>query len=615
MKKNTHAFTFFLTQIILLFCLGSNAQSIDYIRSSGAYYFGTGTGNNYPEARRNALGELSESISVQIKSSFEQVVIDTGDDIETYTESVINTYSDALINNPQLRVMKEERGQVEVLAYISKAEMQAAYRQREQMIHDFVLLANTAREEIRIADALRYNYWALVLARTHPDNTRLRYHFGGDQELPLMLTLNDRISRIFSFLKVEIASVKEREHPPQKRVFLNFYYRDRPVQDLDYTYWLGDGFSGIYSASNGMGYALLDGVVATEFRHLRLSIEYQYANKAHLEPEVEMMIQNVSLPYFERAEMRVNIAEAAARPITTQVEDQAYKLIHAHAREYKDYYSTVEGIVNAIRRKQQDGIRDYFTPMGYSMYQKLVTNGEVTVLDSHMDTLRIMRVGNEVMVRSVPMLFAFHNNRERFIENVVFSINDDGKISGLSFSLSDIAINDILNKPAGFGTEEDKYFMIKFMENYKTAFALQRLDYLEAIFDENALIIVGNVLERSRELVENVAGMYGNLSNTEIEYIRLSKAEYMDRLRRIFRRNEFINIRFEDNQVRKTQHDDKVYGIQIAQHYYSSTYADKGYLFLMIDLNDSLNPIVYVRTWQPEKNPDGSIYGLEDFRF
>ncbi|MDD3568459.1 MAG: hypothetical protein PHT92_08690, partial [Bacteroidales bacterium] len=94
-----------------------------------------------------------------------------------------------------------------------------------------------------------------------------------------------------------------------------------------------------------------------------------------------------------------------------------------------------------------------------------------------------------------------------------------------------------------------------------------------------------------------------------------SKKEYLERLKSIFRRNEFINIHFEDNEVRKTQRDDKIYGIQIAQHYHSSTYADKGYLFLMIDLNDTLQPKIYVRSWQPQKNPDGSIYGLEDFRF
>jgi hypothetical protein len=74
-----------------------------------------------------------------------------------------------------------------------------------------------------------------------------------------------------------------------------------------------------------------------------------------------------------------------------------------------------------------------------------------------------------------------------------------------------------------------------------------------------------------------------------------------------------VNINFEENIVKKVNGDEKIYGIQIKQDYYSATYADKGYLFLMIDLNDSINPKIYVRTWQPEKNPDGSVYGLNDF--
>ena len=82
----------------------------------------------------------------------------------------------------------------------------------------------------------------------------------------------------------------------------------------------------------------------------------------------------------------------------------------------------------------------------------------------------------------------------------------------------------------------------------------------------------------------------------------------------MFASNEYVNIQFEDNLVTKVNGDDKIYGIQIRQYYYSTNYADQGYLFLMIDLNDSINPKIYVRTWQPEKNPDGSIFGLSDFR-
>ena len=594
----------------------SNAQSLDYIRKSGEYYHGIGTGRNYQAARRNALENLSESISVSIKSEFEQVVKETNDDLEIYTESVVSTYSSAVVNYYEERVLKEEPDHVEVLVYISKPAMQEAFRQRELVIHDFIYLANKAREELRIADALRYYYWALVLTRSHPDNMKLTHKFEGDRELPVMLTLNDRIRSIFSFLNVEIISIEERREPFQKHIYLSILYHGQPVQDLDYIYWLGDGYSGLHSASNGMGFALLEGVVARDFNTLRLRVEYQYANKAHLEPEIQMMVESVELPYFERAEIRVDLS--AGRHIADIDLKRTTKAITEAGRftpEFITHTRTVTKVVDAIKDGAHSEVGPLFTSEGYDIYNRLIASGNVTVLDSHFDTLRIIRVGNEVMARSVPMMFSYHNNREKFIENVVFTFNQEDRINGISFALSDIAINDILSKPGGFGEEEEKYFLIKFMEDFKTAYSAMRLDYLDAIFDENALIIVGNVLRRSAEPVEKVKGLYGNLSNEQIDYVRLSKHEYMERLRNVFRRNEFINIRFEDNQVRKTQREDKIYGIQIAQHYYSSTYADKGYLFLMLDLNDTLNPKIYVRTWQPEKNPDGSIFGLEDFRF
>ncbi|HML83706.1 MAG TPA: hypothetical protein PKE52_00965 [Bacteroidales bacterium] len=56
-----------------------------------------------------------------------------------------------------------------------------------------------------------------------------------------------------------------------------------------------------------------------------------------------------------------------------------------------------------------------------------------------------------------------------------------------------------------------------------------------------------------------------------------------------------------------------IYGIQIKQNYYSSNYGDVGYLYLQVEFPNPDTPVIYVRTWKPEKNPDGSIDGISDF--
>lgn len=625
MSKRIGKWTLPLLGVFCLMRLWTSSQTIEYIRNSGLYYYGIGEGTNLFTARNQARASLSESISVRIKSEFEHVIQETNDDIDSYTTGVVSSFSTAVLGRQEERVLREEPGHVEVLVYITRQSMEEIFRQREQLIRDFIRQAGRATQERRISDALRYYYWALVLTRSHPDNHKLRHVFEGTEDEPMMMGLYDRINRIFSFTGFNIRTITEQENPFRKNIHLQITYKGKPVHDLDYSYWLGDGYATLVTVRDGMGLAVLEGEFARSTDNLRVRIEYQYHNKAHLEPEVRAMMESVMVPYFARAEKRIELKPSlleAAQPHVTQpsvasavVAAEGFQTIDTRSQSYLAYHQSVEKVVEAVKKNRISQVKPLFTPEAFQMFQTLMSDGKVTVLEPQVDTLRIMRMGNETMVRSVPMLFAYHQNRHRFVENVVFDFNAQDKISNVSFSLGSIAINDILDKPDAFGSDEEKYFLIRFMENYKTAFALKRIDYLEAIFDENALIIVGNIVERAAEPLENVTGMYGNLSSKEVEYIRLSKSEYMNRLRRNFQRNEFINIHFEDNQVRRTQRDDKIYGIQIAQHYHSSTYADKGYLFLMIDLNDSINPKIYVRTWQPEKNPDGSIYGLEDFRF
>ena len=84
-----------------------------------------------------------------------------------------------------------------------------------------------------------------------------------------------------------------------------------------------------------------------------------------------------------------------------------------------------------------------------------------------------------------------------------------------------------------------------------------------------------------------------------VKYTRQDKETYIKNLEKSFASNEFINIRFTDNTISKMGKGGDTFGIQIHQDYYSSSYGDTGYLFLMVDVNNPDNPIIKVRTWQP----------------
>jgi len=172
------------------------------------------------------------------------------------------------------------------------------------------------------------------------------------------------------------------------------------------------------------------------------------------------------------------------------------------------------------------------------------------------------------------------------------------------------AVTDILSHEDY--SEKARIVLTQFLENYKTAFALKRLDYITSIFDDNALIITGTVVKRAEYQSQEERTRF--LDNKIIKYNRYTKNEYIKHLERSFNSNEFINIRFSNNDIVKARGGyGEVYGIQIRQDYYSTNYGDTGYLFLFVDLNDPNNPIIKVRTWQPDRDPDFGLYGLGDF--
>lgn len=623
MKFSLRSYIFSILVLISNYVF-SQDDDIKHIKTSGKYYYGQATAETPRVAEKDALQFMIESISVEIKSEFIQIIKESNKEIESYTKNVVNTYSAVVVHDYSKREIKNEVGKFEILVYISKEKMQQAFDNRKNIIYDFLKSAENAEKDGRISDVLRYYYWSLILARSHPDNRKLTYDFGNGHQMNLITGISDKMESVFSRIIIEVSNISQRNNSNNINYDLRLSYNGKPIQRLDYQYDDGKGYTDNYvSASGGIGQITLSEAFARELAHIRIRIEYIFENIAKSDPDMKLIIDRlVDIPYFRSADKRIPI-----RSIATQNESSirtnsqtlnnksSISLAESIDSGYQDLVDITMNVVTSISKRNVSEVKSHFTEEGFSIFEKLITNGNVTVLENQLKPLRVIKAGNEMMVRSVPMVFAYSNNRERFVEQVVFSFDGNKKINSLSYALSDVAIKDILSRPGAFGSDEDKYFLIKFMEEFKTAYALKRDDFLEAIFAENALIIVGREVKRSNDPIEKVKGMYAGLKNNEIEYIQLSKAEYIDRLKKIFRRNEFINIRFEENIVTKTERKNKIYGIQIAQHYYSSTYADKGYLFLMIDLNDSINPKIYVRSWQPHKNPDGSIYGLHDFRF
>jgi len=598
---------------LLILSISVKAQTVEKIKKNPDYIWGEASASTLEQADQFAMKDLISQISVKIESSFSNVLTETESDIKEYTRSVINTYSNIYLNNAK-RIVVNKKKSVYVLRYMNKKDIDEMFENRKAKIYDYVNLAILAEQDLRIADALRYYYWAMILLTSHPEGSKMKYTTQANIEISLLPFIQSEFDKIFQNLRISVTDTLQVANA--KSLILSVQYRSKPVTNLDYVYWYGDGFSNLYSAKDGLGIVDFYSGQIDNFSEIKLKIEYVYESRSIIDPDVQSVLQMSVLPRLKEAEITVplyksqKLSESKEESLPPKIEEPEYKadkkMVELFDKVLID--SVIDQISLAVLKKESTNINNLFTESGLKSYNKLLNYGNAKILSDNND-IEYIYINGLIMVRSVPMSFSFPNNNRTFVEDVVFIFDSTGKVDNINFALNDIAINDIMCMGERFGTDEEKFFLINFLECYKTAYSLENIEFIESVFSDDALIIVGTLLKQS----EPIDDMYLMLDNKNIKYQQFSKKQYVEHLNKAFASKEYINLQFEDNEIRRSGANGKIYGIQICQNYYSSNYSDKGYLFLMIDLEDSINPKIYVRTWQPEKNPDGSVIGLEHF--
>ncbi|MDD3740229.1 MAG: hypothetical protein PHH30_03220 [Bacteroidales bacterium] len=598
--------------LIFSISLSSIAQTPEKIKNNSDYIWGESTASTLEQADQFALKDLISQISTNVESSFSNIITEINESIEEYTQSAINTYSNIYLKNAK-RIVVEKRKQIYVLRYIEKDEVDKMFESRKNKIIDYTKLADMAEKDSRIGDALRYYYWALVLLNSHPDAAMIKYTTAENIEIGILLYIQNQFDKIFDNLRINVADTINCNNTVSYTLDIN--YKGQAVANLDYVYWNGTEFSNTYSIKDGLGVVDFFNSESNKLDNLHLKLEYTYFGRSHIDPEVKSVLEMASLPRLKKAEVSISLTQPELKIKKINEKQLVYNkmitidTISSNLFDINGEIKATLSIVNQwIVNKSQKIDETLFTKQGLDSYNKLIKYGDARIL-SQKGKIDYIRINDEIMVRSFPMIFSFPNNNKAFVEDIVYLFNSEGKISNISFALSDGAITDIMEKSERFASLEEKYFLINFLENYKTAYSLEDISFIENVFSDDALIIVGTVLQK----YESVDGTIPKMENQNIKYVRYSKEQYINHLIKAFDSKEYINLEFEDNVINKTGGEDKIYGIQITQNYYSSNYSDKGYLFLMLDLNDISEPKIYVRTWQPDKNDDGSIFGLEHF--
>lgn len=577
-----------------------NAQSISQIKADESYIYGEGWGNTLKQADQSALQDLTSKICVSVNTStfmdMEEVTTNGKIDSKKAFENLINTYSQATLTNTQ-RIVINNEPEAQVLRYIKVDEVNRIFEGRKAKVLDMIETAERAEKKAKIDDALRYYYWAYTLLKSLQYANEVRHTCPDGKQRLLTTWIPEQINEILSNIKISTVGKSDTE------VELNITYKDKPINSFDYTYFDGMDWSNIYSAKDGRGVLDLRADQAPD--NLKIKCEYEFAGEAHIDREIEGVISIISGTPFKNAYINVPINNLQSQAQTVLAANTSTTAASNPVENYEPYMDILNKISKAISRKEYSSITNMFTPKGKEQFDKLINYGRATLLGNA--DIQFNQLGDKVVCRGMNMSFGFRNNNRKFVENVVLIFDKQKKIDEVKFGLGKDAYNDIMLK--GAWSQDARLILANFMEDYQTAYALKDLDFIKNVFDDNAIIITGRVTRKPQLSKDGNSYM----DNKVIKYTRQSKQEYIRNLAHCFAGNEFINIRFANNDIIKSGKGGETYGIQIKQDYYSSTYGDTGYLFLMIDVNDPDNPIIKVRTWQPERDPNFGIIGIADF--
>lgn len=594
-------------------------QSWESIRDNDEYFCGEGWGQTVKEAENQALDALVKKIAVTVFGVTDGMIDVTNEDgvlneksqfkqsIKTYTHAITltNTGGETLQVSPEAYVVR----------WMKKSEIEKIFELRKQKALDLVKSAVRAESKGKADVVLRNYYWALTLLKSLQYPNEVKYTDAEGYEHILTNWIREQMDETFSQLKM----TTEAQEGNDVKVLVT--YKGKPVNSVEYTYFDGRSWSAIYNAKDGRGIIeLVPGFVGTQ---VKVRYEFEFMGEAKSDKEIESVLEAVKGTPMPTAEKNVALKpqKSYVKKVLGQSEGMSFttnalsdiKPPKPMGKEAKEFMPLLEELAAAVKKRDYMSVRHMFTDSGWDMFRKLMEYGKAKVLDS--SDIRFYTEGDNVIERGLKMSFSFASGgRKTFVEDIVLVFDNEHKIDNISFGLGKTAEDDILNK--GEWNEKSRFALMNFLENYKTAYALKRLDYIRSVFDDDAIIITGKVLQKASKsvIIENQSSI-SQKGNNIIKLNRQTKDEYLRNLERCFKKNEFVNIRFSDNEVRKLgQNAGESYAIQIHQDYYSSTYGDKGYLMLFVDINDRTKPLIRLRTWQMEKDPDfGRFYDPDDF--
>lgn len=220
--------------------------------------------------------------------------------------------------------------------------------------------------------------------------------------------------------------------------------------------------------------------------------------------------------------------------------------------------------------------------------------------------------GTGYQVRNIPLEMKPTGEREfgeDEYQEAVISFDRQGNVESFYLSISMNLYMNVIKSNLELTDLRRRQLILDYVEQFRTAYNQKDINFLNQVFSDDALIITGTVIQQKHS---------EGFSTPKIKYNKLSKEQYIQKLRGVFARNSYIKVTFDEIEVMRHPVNPNFYGVTLLQGWTSGTYHDDGYLFLLWDFTNENAPQIHVRTWQPDKVggkplPKDEVFSLSDF--
>lgn len=603
MKRFLHIFVCLLLSATTLSAQSVSTARVMADRDMNDYVWAVGYGATLEEADKDAINALAGydlNLASASKTSVANKAAGSDAQSEVSHKRELFIISNMYLDNVRREVLSKQKDQYRVLRYLKRDDWDARHNALHSKIKEYI---QSGKYASLVEDRIRYYSWAHILLQTYPDTAE-----------PIMVDglfakqwLYNELRQILSKIEVSVIAIMQdgtnRNYPYQ--LFLDFVYNGEPISYMQFGFFDGRGFVENESVKDGRGMIQ----VANLEPEITITIDCLNRELARqIEPSVALILENqLYTSTFDEAQKRVKTKQEGVKPqkrvdtssekVISQVNKQLAKSeeTYVEVKEQVDtarpYLKIMADVAKSISRQSAQDVRHHFTDVAWEQYQNIVANGNPII--ARTPDYKLIEYDTLTICQSLPLKLNFKGNHS-FVEDVVLRVNNKTlKVESVAYKLGAKTEQTIMSMA---WDDKARLTLISFLEDYRSAYCLRNLEYIDKVFAEDAYIIVGTVLKQSNR-------KFSDLPYSVTKYEQKSKQQYISDLQKSFASKEFINLRFEECNVAKGYYaKEGIYAVQVNQLYFSNNYADNGILTLAIDMREEANPLVRVRVWQDARD-------------